>query len=81
MVHRFTANWRRLHVRVGVVHCSREEVSKLLHSFVLKTFGDYGEQDITWKIISYAQLKSSTKPALSVSNIDRSTYRRDDSFG
>lgn len=58
VVHRFTANWRRLHVRVRVVHCSREEVSKLLHSFVLKTFDDYGEQDVTWKIVSYAQLKA-----------------------
>ena len=36
---------RRLHVRI-------------LHSFALKTFGDYGEQDVTWKTICYNQLKA-----------------------
>ena len=41
----FYCNWRRLHVRI-------------LHSFALKTFGDYGEQDVTWKTICYNQLKA-----------------------
>ena len=50
---------------------SWEENSKLLHKFVLKLFGDCGKQDITCKIICYAQLKFQLEPVHSVPNIDR----------
>ena len=36
VVHRLTANWRRLHVRVQVVRCAREEISNILHLFAPK---------------------------------------------
>lgn len=47
VVHRLTANWRRLHVRVQVVRCAREEITNILHLFVPKKFGNYGEQNVT----------------------------------
>ena len=47
VVHRFTANWRRLHVSVRVVRRSRERKLANLLSLALKTFGSYVEQNVT----------------------------------